>query len=78
MSRSRRMPRPPTRLNDRDVSAWMRYYERMEKWHRDTAALLGRYPDTRAYTLNEAARFRQGVTELLIGAHWCQLTGQWS
>jgi len=73
-----RPPRKPNRLRKHKVGSWIRYYEGMERWNLDAAAHLDDYPDSKAFCLESARRFRQGVTELLIGAHWEQVHGAWS
>lgn len=71
-------PRPPNRHDEHDVSAWLRYYQRMEQWNVAAAARLDGYPTSQALARDAARRFGHGVTELLIGAHWQQMQGTWS
>ena len=70
-------PRPPNRAHEHDVSAWLRYYQRMEQWNTAAAADLDDYPTSQALVRDHSRRFRLAVTEVLIGAHWAQVHGDW-
>lgn len=73
-----RPPRKPNRRQTHKLEAWIRYYERMAQWNREAAAHLDEYPNSKKFCIETARGFEQGVTDILIGAHPMQITGQWS